>query len=54
MSGGNIVPTVVAIKNDAYKLVLKKQTEIYDNTGEKRNIKEIVEQAIIAGIGSVK
>ncbi len=42
------MPTVVAIKDDAYK------TEIYENTGEKRNIKEIVEQAIIAGIESIK
>ncbi len=48
------MPTVVAIKEDAYKLVLKKQTEIFENTGEKRNIKEIVEQSIIAGIESVK
>lgn len=46
--------TVVAIKDDAYKVVLKKQTEIYENTGEKRNIKEIVEQAIMIGIESVK
>jgi len=48
------MPTVVAIKDDAYKVILKKQTEIYDNTGEKRNIKDIVGQAIIAGIESVK
>jgi len=48
------MPTVVAIKDDAYKVVLKKQTEIYENTGEKRNIKEIVEQAIMIGIESVK
>ncbi len=48
------MPTVVAIKENAYKVVLKKQTEIYENTGEKRNIKEIVEQAIMTGIESVK
>ena len=48
------MPTVVAIKDDAYKVVLKKQTEIYENAGEKRNIKEIVEQAIMIGIESVK
>lgn len=48
------MPTTVIIKDDAYKVVLNKQTEIYDRIGEKRNIKEIVEQAIIAGIASVK
>jgi len=48
------MPTTVTIKDDAYKVVMKKQTEIYDTTGEKRNIKDIVEQSIIAGIEFVK
>lgn len=48
------MPTTVIIKDDAYKVILKKQTEIYDATGEKRNIKDIVAQSIIAGIDSVK
>ena len=42
------------IKDNAYKVVLKKQTEIYNEIGEKRNIKDIVEQSIIAGIEFVK
>lgn len=48
------MPTTVTIVDSAYKVILKKQTEIYNATGEKRNIKTIVEQAIIAGIESVK
>jgi len=48
------MPTTVTVKDDAYKVVLKKQTEIYNATGEKRNIKDIVEQSIIAGIEFVK
>ena len=48
------MPTTVIIKDNAYKVVLKKQTEIYDATGEKRNIKDIVEQSIMAGIEFVK
>lgn len=47
------MPTTVTIKDEAYKVVLKKQSEIYEKTGEKRNIKDIVELSIIAGIDSV-
>ena len=45
--------TTVAINDEAYRLVVDKQNEIFKNTGKKVKIHEIVSNAVIAGIGSI-
>lgn len=40
--------------NDIHRVITKKQNEILGKIGEKRSIKEIVEQAIMAGIDKIE
>ena len=46
--------TTVAINDEAYRLVVDKQNEIFKNTGKKVKIHEIVSSAVIKGIVSVE
>lgn len=45
--------TTVEIKDDAYNVVIKKQSEIFDKTGKRMKINKIVEDAILNGIDLV-
>ncbi len=38
--------TTVIVADEAYRLVIKKQNDMFEKTGTKRSIKDIVEQAI--------
>ncbi len=45
--------TTIELKDDAYKVIVRKQTEILNTKGIKIPIRDIVEQAILIGIDGV-
>lgn len=44
----------VAVDKDAYMLVIKKQTELFEKTGKKLRISDVVAKAIKKGIDMVE
>jgi hypothetical protein len=44
----------VAVEDNAYMLVVKKQTELLEKTGKKLRISDVVARAIIKGIDMVE
>lgn len=44
----------VAVDKGAYMLVVKKQTELFEKTGKKLRISDVVAKAIIKGIDMIE